>query len=464
MTKFRYCGDMLMDPRFSFHNTHLGDVASFKVLDPQLRQLSKQYYVNHSALLDQLPVDEPGVYTLGGGRQIGKTTLLKQWMLKLLEEKVEPSRIAFFSGELIDDQHALLNVLQTQLNNMPKDSLLYIIVDEVTYIKDWDKAVKYAVDAGLLENVELILTGSDLLLIKEALTRFPGRRGKSSHVNFHLYPLSFRETVTLKQQKKGDLNTLIEQDDVAGIELLFQEFQFYLIHGGYLTAINDMAKHGKILTSTLMTYSDWIRGDILKRGKQEHYLREILTAIIKRYCSQITWNSIAQDLSIDHPKTVADYIALLELIDAVFVQAALIEDKLVGAPKKARKLMFADPFIFHALNAWIYPDADPFENQIKKKLNDPILNAQLVEATAITHYRRYYPTYYIKAEGEVDIAYINRNRFWPIEIKWANQIRPKDLKQIAKYSNAKILTKFLKKGLIHDIPTEPLPLSLWNLG
>jgi len=32
----------------------------------------------------------------------------------------------------------------------------------------------------------------------------------------------------------------------------------------------------------------------------------------------------------------------------------------------------------------------------------------------ISHYARFYPTYYIKAEGEVDIAYISKGRFWPL--------------------------------------------------
>lgn len=454
-----------MDPRFLIHNSHLESPELFATLDPQLRRLRQQHYVHHSALLEQLPVDQPGIYTLGGGRQIGKTTLLKQWMEKLLKQGINPLAIAFFSGELIDDQHALLNLLQTQLANMLIPGICYVIIDEVTYTPGWDKVIKYVADAGLLEQVILILTGSDLILIKEALMRLPGRRGQSSTVNFHLYPLSFREAVLLKRQGTIELEQCLQQapmNDVV-MSMLFDEFYQYLMHGGYLTAMNNLALHGKILPSTLMTYSDWIRGDMLRRGKQEHYLREILNAIIKRYCSQISWNALAQDLSIDHPKTVSDYIAQLELIDAVFVQAALLEDKLVAAPKKARKLMFNDPFIFHAIRSWLESCVDPFTQQIQQTLIDPILNAQLVEACAITHYRRFYPTYYIKAEGEVDIAYVENKHFWPIEIKWRNQLRDKDLKQIKKYSNSKILIKSTQLSSIHGIPTEPLPLALWCL-
>jgi uncharacterized protein len=435
-----------MDPRFLAHNSHLQDAQYFSEHDPHLRRLQQQRYVYQPPLLDQLPLDTPGIYTLGGGRQIGKTTLLKQWMVRLLAAGISPNAIAFFSGELIDDHHALSHLLQAQLAEMPSNTIRYLLLDEVTYIRDWDKTIKYAADAGWLDNIILILTGSDLVLMQEARMHFPGRRGQASIVNFHLYPLSFREAVILKQQEND----------------LFQAFQEYLIHGGFLTAINDIALHGRILDATLMTYSDWIRGDMLKRGKQEHYLREILMAIIKRYNSQVTWNSLAHDLSIDHPKTVSDYAALLESMDALFIQAALLEDKLVAAPKKARKLIFTDPFIFHALRAWLYPVENPYENQIKPAVNDPELSAKLVEACVTSHYRRFYPTYYIKAEGEVDIAYVSDNRFWPVEVKWTNQLRPKDLKQVAKYTNSKILTKSMQAGMIQNIPTEPLPIALWN--
>ncbi len=454
-----------MDPRFYFNNRHLEDPARFAELDPQLKRLSQQFYTYYSPLLQQLPVDTPGIYTLSGGRQIGKTTLLKQWMLKLLKEGKLPEALAFFSGELIEDHHALLNLLQDQLATMPTHGYRYLILDEVTYIRDWDKAIKYAADVGLFDDVIVILTGSDLALIKEAMMRLPGRRGKAAKVNFHAYPLSFRETVILKQQGSPALEQCLTPANPteAAVTMLFAEFNHYLQHGGYLTAINDLALQHKILDATLTIYSDWIRGDMLRRGKQLHYLQEIIASIIKRYTSQITWNALAKDLSIDHPATVADYIAQLELIDAVFVQSALLEDKLAPAPKKARKILFTDPFIFHAMRSWIAPVKNAYEQQILTALNDPVLCAQLVESCAITQYRHYYPTYYLKAEGEVDIAYVKQGRFWPIEIKWTQQLRAKDLKQVLKYPNSRIFTKSKQNGILQTIPTEPLPLALFNL-
>ena len=129
-----------MDAKFLYNNTHLESPNRFADLDPQLRRLSTMTYVYEPPLLNQLPLDIPGIYTISGGRQIGKTTLLKQLMEMLMGKGVCPEAIAFFTGELIDDHHSLFKYLQTQLNEMPKSGLKYIIVDEVNYIRDWDKA------------------------------------------------------------------------------------------------------------------------------------------------------------------------------------------------------------------------------------------------------------------------------------------------------------------------------------
>jgi len=233
-----------------------------------------------------------------------------------------------------------------------------------------------------------------------------------------------------KRISHDEIDLLTNTHELPRIELLdrlFEEFDRYLSHGGFLTAINDMAMHRRILPATFSTYSDWIRGDVLKRNKQEHYLLEILQAIVKRYGSQITWNALAHDLSIDHPKTIADYVALLVSMDATFVQAALLEDKLTASPKKAKKLMFADPFIFHAVNAWVNPCADAFNEQLTPTLANADWSAKLVEACVTTHYRRIFPTYHIKSKGEVDIAYVDKNQFWPVEVKWSAQLRPKQI-------------------------------------
>lgn len=45
-----------------------------------------------------------------------------------------------------------------------------------------------------------------------------------------------------------------------------------------------------------MTYSDWIRGDILKRDEKEFFLKEIIGAVIKHYMKQVSWDNLVKEL------------------------------------------------------------------------------------------------------------------------------------------------------------------------
>ena len=457
-----------MEIHFLPHNTHLENEQAFQHRDPHLKQLSTLPLVHRPALIGRLPRKVTGIFTLSGGRQVGKTTLLKQWMAHLMEKGTAPGAIAYLTGELIDDHHRLVRLVTETLDNMPSNAERYLIIDEVSYIRQWDKGVKYMADAGMLEDTVLMLTGSDMAIIKDSRMRFPGRRGSSDIVDFHLYPLNFYETVRLKNILTDEELAMsghqsgTESDDV--LKQLGEAFEAYLLHGGFLTAMNDVARHKRILPATLATYSDWIRGDVLKRNRNESVLREIVEAVIRRYGSQITWNNLASELSIDHPKTVMDYVELMVSMDAVYIQPAIREDTLTAAPKKAKKVMFTDPFIYHALTNWLHPMDKPYDQSHRRLKQDQEWTSKLVEACTVTLFRRVYPTFYIKAAGEVDIAYVSRDRFWPVEIKWTRQLRPKALKQIAKYPQAKILTKSHVQSTIGGIPAEPLVSALYRLG
>ena len=448
--------------RFSSYNTHRLSPDQYWQMDHHLRLLQAQPYLYENPIIAELSTTVPGIYTVGGGRQIGKTTLLKQWVARLLAQKVNANAIMFFTGELIDDQHMLVNYLQNFIESHAQYPLLYIIVDEITYIKNWDKGIKFLADAGLFSHCIVILTGSDLMLMQAARMTFPGRRGRAEKVDFHIYALSFYEYLQLKKSI-NHLDKYMHTNEIPAphvMQTLYQEFSFYLKHGGYLTAINDMARDGKIARATLMTYSDWIRGDILKRDKQEAYLREIIQAIIARYSSQITWHSLASELSIDSHNTVSDYCALLASMDALFIQPAILLDKLVAAPKKARKLSFTDPFIYHALKYWVSDaQGEPMVN-INHDSEDPEISAALVEAVVSNHCHRFYPTYYLKAACEIDVVYVYQKRAWPIEVKWRNQLRPKDVVQLEHYPKTRVFSKTTQINRIGSLSIQPLPWAL----
>ncbi len=435
-----------MDSIFAAQNSHLEDAALFSERDPELLRLKSQKYIHEFSVLKKFPIDSPGLFTLCGPHQSGKTTLLKLWMQNLLKE-VPPEAIAFFGCDEIENYHVLERQVRKQIEAMPNDRVIYVLLDDVTSVRDWQKGIKPLFDSGLMQRTMLMLTSLDKTLVQDTQIFFP----KEKRGDFIINPLSFRETVLLKLGHEPEPS------------ILFKEFDQYLIHGGYLDAINSMAKENKLNDALFKQYATWLCRYTEKRGKQERYLREILNAVLNHYDMPITWNSLAHELTIDHPKTIGDYFAMLESMGIVLVQYALQEDSLSGAPKKARKLMFTDPFIFHAMQALISPAKNHFDENIKKLLNNPEQSSKLVESCVISQFARYFPTFYIKGEGDVALAYVYNQRFWPIEITWTYQLPAKNLKQILKYSNGRILTKTERSGIIQQIKTEPLPLALWQL-
>lgn len=165
--------------------------------------------------------------------------------------------------EIFDAQH-LSRIIRFFLDTITQGKFL-LIIDEVTFVQNWDRVIKSLADEGQFNKGICLLTGSDTLILKEAAMRFPGRRGKANKTDFHMYPLAFAQYVKLRKASKN----------ISLLELQ-QLFQDYLICGGYLRAINDLAKNHEISEATFLTYEQWIRSDFMKQGKSEGTLKALI--------------------------------------------------------------------------------------------------------------------------------------------------------------------------------------------
>lgn len=441
-----------MREELQIHNLFKESAERFFSDDPHLKRAGSGPYLFESGLMNNPSLMQPGIFSVTGGRQVGKTTFLKQFIGRLLKGgKIPAARIFFLAGEIIPDDYALRMELQAALEN--SSGRTFIFIDEVSYIRDWDKAVKYLADAGWLDQTTLILSGSDSGIIQQAMKRFAGRRGRADQVDFIFFPLTFCETALLKKSPLNGLFQRIQKspltDKVEGweesYELLAAFFGEYLVHGGYLTAMTDMAREGQITKSTFRTYSEWIRGDILKHHKQEKYLLEVLKGIAETYLSQITWNSLAKRMSIEHHKTVSDYVLLLEELHVIFIHEALAEHTLSAAPKKAKKIHFHDPFIYRAVKNLLQMDCG--QEDIPG----------LAETAVVSGLRRKFKSFYIKGgKGEVDQVIIDGRRLLPIEVKWTNTLRREDLKQIYSYPRGLIADKGRRVSLLDGMVRVPI--------
>lgn len=432
-----------MIDELEIHNQFHESLSRFEEHDPHLRRLSSLQYVYKSDLLKNKSWLDPGIYLLTGGRQIGKTTFLKQLIAHFLKgKKVRQENIFFLTGELIDTHHILRRII----NSFHKpDQRQVLFIDEVNYIPDWDKTVKYVADTGLTENMSIILTGSDSQIIKTAMKRFAGRRGMGDTVDFEYFPLSFFDAACLIRPELIGVCEEISLSSIKDSNKLFQQhykelkilFDNFLLHGGFLPAINAFYSDGNISKGIFNIYTHWIAGDFLKYNKSENYLHEVLRGIQKTYGSQVSWTALAKQLSIEHHKTVSDYCQILQNIHVIHIQEAILEDKLTAAPKKNKKIHFRDPFIAHAVSEFL--NHEGFES-IRERMIKPEESSKLVESICIDHCKRFYPSYYISGKkGEVDLALVKENRLVPLEVKWTSQIRQEELKQISLYKNGFIL-------------------------
>ncbi|MEW6687089.1 MAG: hypothetical protein AB1393_12950 [Candidatus Edwardsbacteria bacterium] len=76
------------------HNLFKKDINSYLNNDPHLNHLRDMKYIFRSSLEKKIPLHLPGIYILTGGRQVGKSTLIKLVIKNLLmEEKVSPHQI-----------------------------------------------------------------------------------------------------------------------------------------------------------------------------------------------------------------------------------------------------------------------------------------------------------------------------------------------------------------------------------
>jgi predicted AAA+ superfamily ATPase len=126
---------------------------------------------------------------------------------------------------------------------------------------------------------------------------------------------------------------------------------------------------------------------------------------------------------------------------------AFDKNKKQGFPRKARKFHISDPFILHTISHWL---------QREGYLNVPVAESILVESCVASQCRRLANTFYFKgAQGEIDIIWLKDQTPQAIEVKWATQIRPADLKTIMQFKNSIILTKLATTGMIDNIKTLP---------
>lgn len=333
----------------------------------------------------------PGLFIIRGPRQIGKSSWLKLLLFQLCQQGLS-KKVFFASCENLRDHLDLKQLLEeAQFADT-------IFLDEVTFVKDWSRAIKHEIDRRL--NLCLVLTGSNSVDLRKGADRMPGRfRGGDE---LFLLPMGFDEFLAARRQA-GWINSDAERS---------LELERFFRVGGFPLAVAEAGAEASLPEKAMKTYSRWLVGDALQLGKNELYFKEVLSQIFNTSLSSLSLQKLAQRTQLGSHHTVADYLQLLNDCFALTTLYAINTDTGVPHPKKDKKLYLRDPIIYQ-----IARQISGEEVSVKR------WNEILAEAMACEFLTRRFERFgYLRTnQGEVDFFSAKK---WALEIKWSREPQP----------------------------------------
>ncbi len=416
-------------------------------------------------LLFFFKIDEDAIYTVRGPRQVGKTTFVKLMIQKILDSKVQSNQVFFWACDLVENPKELVAVINSYLNYAREkhDERLYIFLDEISSVKDWQKGIKFLVDSGSLKNCTLILTGSHSLDIKTSAERLPGRRGNVEDVLDKVFlPMKFSEFVDVRsdnlrkairflnllkrvrrdeiilQLAKAKIPKELEKLNTYSKELskLFQE---YLITGGIPSAIDAYIANGEIPANVYEIYVSSMLGDLARWKQNQRRMTQIVQRLVECLSIQVNWNSLCKQTDMT-PQTMQEYVDALQSAFVVSTVYRLDRNKAAPSFEKDKKVYFEDPFIFHALRGWAF--SIPQYLSALEFLGNPEACSKLVESVVCDHIIRLtfnmFPSssyeytnrvFYWEdsSKKEVDFVVKLDGTYIPIEVKFRSDVKTDDL-------------------------------------
>jgi predicted AAA+ superfamily ATPase len=154
--------------------------------------------------------NEEVIYVLRGPRRVGKTTLLKLRIRKLLEQGTPPENILYFPCDAIETPKQLFTAIDNYLSQQRKTGQwAYLFIDEVSMLIEWQKAIKLLIDSGKFRKCTVILTGSHSIDLRKGSESLSGRRGKIERLKYGtpdkiLLPAKFSEYIETLEPKLSD--------------------------------------------------------------------------------------------------------------------------------------------------------------------------------------------------------------------------------------------------------------------
>ena len=275
-----------------------------------------------------IDINADKIITIAGVRRSGKTSLMFQCIEQLLTSGTKKSNIIYVNFE----NERLIATKATDLDNLiiahdmaftPEEGLIYLFLDEIQNVENWDKWVRKMYD---LHKYRIVITGSSSELLSiEIATALAGR-----NLSYTVYPFSFHEFAKAKgmNEEKESLKYSTKKG------LVLKELDEFLEYGSFpeVALTKDANRKMELLSS----YFDAIFfRDIVKRYKLREtgdlavFLRILASNYAAYFSSTKAYNYFCSvGLKVSR-KTILNF---LEFAKSVFFAATL--EQYHKSPKK----------------------------------------------------------------------------------------------------------------------------------
>ena len=360
-------------------------------------------------IIEEITFNPFSLNFISGPRQVGKTTALKICIHELVKQK-DPKAVFYYSCDELTDHRELGEILDNYISARRERKIKgsFIFLDEITFVEEWWRAIKFRIDNGFFRNDVLVVTGSCSLELLKQKEYFPGRRGYGKDIYF--FPLNFSEYVEIfggRELKKISIDGLKGVESVIKANSLYQTtinnlFGSYLKTGGFPVPIKEFFTKGKVSVYSKKVYLDWLKSDWKRIGKSDKYMKEVISYILRSRLSPISWLSISRETSLASPHTTQSYVETLEDLFVAKVLNIITPDSRI-LYRKNKKIHITDPFLYSTLAYFT---------------GEEVLEEIIVESVVASHLSRVTNVYFWKNKSEIDIiAEMNKEQIG-IEVKW----------------------------------------------
>ena len=319
--------------------------------------------------LKELP-EEPGVMLVRGARQYGKST----WMEGAIKQTIRsfgPGSAFYLNGDFISDENALTQAIQETSALFPAETgVRRLFIDEITAVKNWQKALKRTLDAGELDNVLVVTTGSRATDLMRGTERLPGRKGRLARTNFIFTPISYFEFSRV-------CGSILKEDTLSA----------YCLAGGCPVACAEIAKTGSLPAFIIEMIRDWIFGEFAADGRSRGSLIHVLECIAQRGGTPFGQYKLTKEAGLANNTVAAEYIRILT--ELLCVGRGFFWDPGTGVavPRKPEKYHFINVLaasVFHPLSPRTPGEFKAMPSQVLGQWYEWVVAQELWRRAAIT--------------------------------------------------------------------------------